>query len=451
MQLITPGELASSCTDTPPHSPPRSPLRLALAAATGALLAAGPGWAQTSTPAPGSGPVTWQADASVLSYSESSGRVKAIEPVVSLKRSDANDRVTSLRLTLDTLTGASPTGAVPQPGVQTVTSASGKTSTTTRSGQVPMDSGFKDLRGAANLSHEQPFGEGRRISLGLNLSGETDFYSLGANVGLSQDFNNKNTTASIGLAYEFDLIKPVGFTPRPLLPHLSADSEGGSKTRNVGDLLLGVTQVMNRRWLMQFNVGVGSGSGYQNDPYKVVSVVSGSGLETGDLKVSEARPGQRRRVSLYWQNKVHLGEDVVDLALRHYHDSWGIRAETADLHYRYELNRGWYLEPQLRVYRQNAADFYRPYLLEGSDYNSATHVAAMSYASADPRLAAFTARTVGMKLGFDLGKGREFGVRLASYQQKMSPTSSAPGYLATVPLTDPLKAMLLQIGISQQF
>jgi hypothetical protein len=233
-------------------------------------------------------------------------------------------------------------------------------------------------------------------------------------------------------------------------------SSGVSKTRRVTDLLFGLTQVMNRQWLMQFNVGPGWGSGYHNDPYKVLSVVNGSGvnagLQTGDQLVSEARPRQRRRLSLYWQNKVMLGGGhVVDLALRHYRDSWGIKANTFDLHYRHELGQGWYVEPQLRLYRQGAADFYRAYLVEGVDYNSASHTAVLSAASADPRLAAFSARTLGLKLGWDLGKGREFGLRVASYQQKLAPVAGAPGYLASVPLADNLKAVLLQAGISQQF
>ncbi|MEY4750942.1 MAG: hypothetical protein RIQ60_3156 [Pseudomonadota bacterium] len=456
---------------------PRSPLRLALAAASGALLAAAgqPAAAQPAaappSPITGVGAVSWQVDASVLSYSEANGRVKAIEPVVNLRRSDADDRVSSLRLSLDTLTGASPTGAVPQPGVQTVTSASGRTVTTTRAGQVPLDSGFKDLRGAGNFSHELPFGDGRRLSMGLNLSGETDFYSASSNVGLSQEFNNKNTTASVGLALEVDLIKPVGYTPRPLLPHTATYAEGGpavvgghdddassgvTKTRTVGDLLFGVTQVMSRQWLMQFNLGPGWGSGYHSDPYKVLSVVNGSGvsagLQTGDLLVSEARPSQRRRLSVYWQNKLMLGgAHVVDLALRHYRDSWGVKANTFDLHYRHDLGGGWYVEPQLRLYRQGAANFYRPYLVEGVDYNSTSHTALLTAASADPRLAALGARTLGLKIGLDLGKGRELGLRVASYQQKQDAIHNAPGYLASVPLADNLRAVLLQAGLSQQF
>ncbi|MEY2688506.1 MAG: hypothetical protein RL375_2704 [Pseudomonadota bacterium] len=448
-----------------PDNGPRSPgrLRLALATATAALLAAGPAAAQSVPAAPAAAKpsgasatdrdtVTWQVDAAVLQYSESGGRVKATEPIVSLKRSDGDDRITSLRLTLDTLTGASPTGAVPQPQVQTTTSASGESTFSTQAGDIPMDHSFKDQRVALNLSHEQPVGANRRLSLGANLSGETDFASVGLSTALAQDFNDKNTTLSLGLAYEYDFIKPVGKTPSPLQPHDQIYRLGKTQTRGVVDLLLGYTQVVNRRWISQFNIGPGWGSGYFNDPYKVLSVVDGvTGLETGDNKVSEARPRKRNRLTLYWQNKLHVDTGVLDLALRRYRDSWGIQATTLEARYRHDLAKGWFVEPQWRSHRQGAADFYRPYLVDGVDYLSIAHAPTRSHASADPRLAKFTAQTVGIKLGITLGQGRELGLRLASYRQKMAPVEGAPGYLATVPLVDDLKASMVMLGYSHLF
>ncbi|MFM2069598.1 MAG: hypothetical protein RLZZ584_4507, partial [Pseudomonadota bacterium] len=407
-------------------------------------------------PAPGASnaaaSVSWQADAAVLYYAESAGRVKAVEPIVALRRSDGDDRVTSLRLTLDSLTGASPTGAVPQPVAQTTTSASGESSYTTRAGEVPADKSFKDLRGAMNLGHEQPLGEGRRISLGANGSAETDFISAGLNGALALDFNNRNTTLSLGAALEVDRIKPVGNTPAPLQPHTADYRLGAQQSRQVADLLLGLTQVMNRRWLTQLNLGLGRGTGYHNDPYKVLSVVDGTtGLETGDARVSEARPRSRQRLSLYWQNKLHTGTGVVDVALRRYRDDWGIRANTLDASYRHELGGGWYVQPQWRHYRQNAARFYRGWLVEGVDYHSTTHTAALPYASADPRLGGFRAATLGLKLGVDLGRGREFGLRVSSYRQTMDHVGGAPGYLATVRLVDDLRATSLMLGYTHLF
>ncbi|MFZ2649482.1 MAG: DUF3570 domain-containing protein [Burkholderiaceae bacterium] len=52
------------------------------------------------------------------------GRVSAIEPVLSARRTDANERTLSVSFNLDAVTGASPNGAVPQPTPQTFTSPS---------------------------------------------------------------------------------------------------------------------------------------------------------------------------------------------------------------------------------------------------------------------------------------------------------------------------------------
>jgi hypothetical protein len=70
------------------------------------------------------------------------------------------------------------------------------------------------------------------------------------------------------------------------------------------------------------------------------------------------------------------------------------------------------------------------------------------HASADPRLAKFSATTVGLKLGVPTSHNGEFSVRLEHYQQKMAQPANAPGYLATVRLMDDLKATTLMVGYS---
>ncbi len=136
---------------------------------------------------------------------------------------------------------------------------------------------------------------------------------------------------------------------------------------------------MNRHWLTQVNYGLGRGSGSHNDPYKVLSVVDGgTGLVTGDRYVGEARPDSRTRQSLFWQNKIHLTEDVIDVSYRYYRDNWGVRAHTLDARYRYEFGGGVHIEPHARVYRQGAADFWRGWLVEGQQWSSITQTAAVA-------------------------------------------------------------------------
>ena len=434
-------------------------LHRALAAASAALLA--PAWAQSTPPAatPAASAAAaapaerWQVDSAVLVYNESGKRVRAIEPVVSARRTDGNDRTLNLKFTLDSLTGASPNGAVPQPAPQTFTSPSGNSTYTTPAGAAPLDPSFKDTRGALSVGWEQPWGDRQRVSVGANVSAEYDFKSVSFNGALARDYNNKNTTFSIGAAVELDSINPVGGQPPGLRTAFDpAVPRKGTESRQVVDLLLGVTQVINRHWLTQVNLGLGRGSGSHSDPYKLLSVVDGAtGLLTGDRYATESRPDSRSRMSLFWQNKWHLTEDVVDVSYRYYRDDWGVRAHTLDGRYRFELGGGMHIEPHVRLYRQGAADFWRGWLVEGQQWSSATHTASVAHASADPRLAEFTGTTFGARFGMPVGRGSEFTLRLESYRQKQATPSAAPGVLQTLDTAPTLKATTLLLGYSFSF
>jgi hypothetical protein len=436
-------------------------LHLALAAAVTGLLG---GAAQAEgLKVPAAAPAaTWQADAAVLLYKEGDGRVTALEPVISLRRNDGNDRATGLRLTLDTLTGASPNGAVAQPTAQTFTSPSGKGTYTAAAGQTPLNPEFRDTRIALLASHERPLGADQRGSFSANVSAEHDFASFGLSGSWTRDFDNKNRTLSLGLSTEFDRINPEGGVPVErgvAFAGTSGASNKGSDSRYVVDLLAGFTQVMSRRWITQVSYNLGRGSGYHSDPYKILSVIDGSsGLVTGDRYINESRPRSRTRHSLNVQSKWHLTQDVVDLSYRYYRDDWGVSAHTLDGRYRWELGShggsgdgGPYIEPHLRWYRQSAADFYRTWLTEGGEYVSGAAGRSPAYASADTRLAAFTGQTLGVKLGLPTGQGREWTLRVETYRQKIDQPANAPGALRSLDLTPDLKAFTLMVGYSRPF
>lgn len=431
-------------------APATRSVRAALAAASAALLAPvlTPAVAQPAAASP-----VWRGDSALLLYKEGGGRVSAVEPVVSLRRTDGNDQTLGLKLTLDALTGASPNGAAPQPSPQTFTSPSGESTYVIDAGRTPLDPNFRDTRGALAFTLERPFGDKRRLALGANVSAEYDFQSLGVNAAVAQDLFDKNTTVSVGLAFEADRIRAVGGAPQGLRPaYVSGAPRSGSASRNVFDLLLGLTQVMSRNWLTQLNLGWGRGSGTHTDPYKILSVVDAtSGLVTGDRYVNELRPDSRSRLSLYWQNKLHLREDVVDVAYRYYRDDWGVRSHTLDARYRFELGGGRHIEPQLRLYKQTAADFWRPWLVEGRDWSSTTQSTGLANASADHRLAAFTGQTLGLKFGMPLSTRSELTLRVQAYRQSQKKPADAPGVLQTLDVAPALKATTVVVGYTRDF
>lgn len=423
-------------------------VRLALAAASSSLLA-GAAHAEEKTP--------WLVDSALAVYSESDSRVTAVEPIVALRKDMGGERMLGLKLTLDSLTGASPNGAIAANETQTFTGPSGNGSYSAKKGETPLDTEFKDTRAAVAVSWEQPWGERNRVSLGGNISKEYDFTSAALSAAIARDFNNKNTTLSFGINIEADIIDAVGGIPDPLTSLKTgpnADNKNsGSETKTVSDLLLGVTQVMNRHWLTQLNLSVGTSSGYHSDPYKVLSVLNDDGSlainptdSASKWYLYDSRPDSRSRQSLYWGNKIHLTEDVIDVSYRYYTDDWGIDSHTLDFRYRYEFAGNMYLEPHVRWYNQTSADFYHLYL----NKNGAT--SALDYATADSRLGEFTGTTFGVKYGIELGRNTEFNIRVEQYKQTSnasSPTSMTA--LKGLDLSPDLTAMTVLVGYSFEF
>jgi hypothetical protein len=404
----------------------------------------------------------WQVDSSLLVYSESDSRVTAIEPIVALKKDLGDERIFSMKMTLDSLTGASPNGAVASNSPQTFTGPSGENSYTADAGETPLDDSFKDTRAALNLGWEQPWGERNKISVGGNFSKEYDFTSVALNAAIARDFNNKNTTLSFGVGYEADQINPVGGTPVELTAMVYGEENEDLKqtrsdeSKNVLDVLLGVTQVMNRRWVTQLNYSYGSSSGYHTDPYKILSVLDDQGnivnhpsADIDNWYAYESRPDSRTRHSLYWANKIHLTEDVIDFSYRYYTDDWGIDSHTLDLRYRYQFAGNMYFEPHVRLYQQTAADFYNLYLLQSQQVTG--NNIDLDYASADPRLAELSGITFGLKYGIEFSRTSEFNIRVEQYTQSYEVNRSDLPELSGLDLAPDMEAMTISVGYSFEF
>jgi hypothetical protein len=415
----------------------KTSLSTALAVATGTLL----GTAH-SVQAEDHG---WVFDTAILIYDEKD-RVSAVEPVINAKKRFSDDRSLNMKLVYDSLTGASPNGATPSNKPQTFTRPSGNGSYVTPAGEMPLDDTFKDTRTAFSIGWEQPWGRLMRVNVGAYISNEYDYSSIAVNAGISRDFNKRNTTLSAAVSYSTDEWDPQGGIPVPFASMAMAGDEqprqGASDDKTITDLVLGVTQVINRQTLMQWNYSLSRASGYLNDPFKLVSVVDAQSGETLDY-IYEGRPEDRTKHSLYWKTKYHLLRgDTVDFSYRYMTDDWDIDSHTLDFRYRWNFSERYYLEPHVRYYQQGAADFYRHSLLDGE-------VAGLSEVSADYRLAEFDGITVGAKYGIYFAGGSELNFRLERYEQRgdTSP-GDAVGVQRNVDLFPDLEANIIQIGYS---
>jgi hypothetical protein len=418
-------------------------LAASLAAATCSLLGTATGQTRAQEEPP-----RWSFDTALLYYGEEHGRVRDVSGALIVKRSFRNARRLSLHLSVDTLTGASPSGAVPASTPQTFTSPSGKDSYITPSSEIPLDPTFLDTRISLGADFEHGSGRRGRLSYGLSVSNEYDYLHTGAHATFSRDLNRRNTTLDVGLGYANDSIDPVGGAPLPLaamLPQGQTGNKLGSDSKTVADFLVGVTRLFGPRTLGQVNYSLSRSSGYLNDPYKVISVVD---PVTGDpvpasgglnLVLFESRPSTRTQHALFARVKRHVrADDVADASYRFATDDWGVQSHTLDLRYRWTFD-DFYLQPHVRYYLQSAADFSVPYLLGNS--------ALPDHASADFRLGEMDAFTLGLKYGLPSGNGREWSARVEYYVQSgRAPPSAAFGSLSQFELVPSLDALIVQVG-----
>ncbi len=385
----------------------------------------------------------------ILGYTEP-GRVSALELISDVRHEFRDGKVGTFRFVYDVLSGPSANGGVPSLRSQTFTSPSGRGSYVTEAGATPLDSSFRDTRFALSGGLTVPWGRLTTASVGLYGSTEHDYLSLGANATLTREFNRKNTTLSLRAARFEDTVNPEGGAPIALAPMLPPTGGGGDDkadsgnarenlSKNVTDLGLSLTQVLNRRTLLTLNYTNSRVAGYQTDPYKLITVVHATSGAPLEPYLFESRPERRLKHAVAGELLGNLGRDVMTLSYRYFDDDWGINSHTGELNYRLNYAANQYLQPNVRWYHQTAADFYRRYLVEGEP--------TPAFASADYRLGDLTAMTYGLKYGRTLPSGNELSLRVEYYAQTGEHhPADAIGELRELDLFPTVEAWIVNVG-----
>ena len=379
----------------------------------------------------------------MLVYTEPN-RVSAFEALMDLQHEFDSGKSVNFKLVLDTLTGASANGAAPWTGAQTFTTPSGSGTYSAAPGTTPLDDTFKDTRMAVSGGLGLPLDRLTNFSVGLYGSGEHDYTSLGANTSLSRDFNKKNTTLAVRAAIFRDTVSPEGGRPEPLAfmasPASTQPRLDGNGTKDVLDMGLGLTQVIDKSTIVHLNYTYSHVSGYQTDPYKVVSLVDATTGAPLEYRY-ENRPEARTKHVLFGKLNRHLGGDIARLTYRYMKDDWGIKSHTVGLDYQKKLGGDSYLEPSLRYYTQTAADFYRYYLVEGES--------TPQEASADYRLGKMETWAFGLKYGRTLDSGHQLTISGEYYRQTGNGSpADAIGELKSLDLFPTVEAFIIQVGYS---
>lgn len=415
-----------------------------LAVASCALLQAGTQTAQAEADAG-----DWDIDTAFLYYSEADSRVSVFEPVITAEKEINEDEFLKFKVVYDVLTGSTPYGAIATKSAQTFTKPSGNSNYTTPANEQPLNSSFRDTRIAFGADWTLPIDRLKRVTLGGNFSNEFDYNSLAASATYAQDSSDRNRTYTVGLGYTSDEWDPVG-GKNPELEFMidgnfDQGNKGGTDTKTTTDIMLGLTQVINRSTIMQFNLGISDSSGYLTDPYRFISVLDANGLPTVDDGTANAfpyryekRPDTRTRNTFFWRTATHLTEDVINFSYRYFTDDWGVNSHTLDFRYRYELGGNHYLQPHIRYYSQSAADFFVNYLNAGE--------ALPDYASADYRLSEFVGTTFGLKYGMVMDNNSEFTIRLEAMNQTYTVSDPVLPEQQGLDIAPDLNALIFQMG-----
>jgi hypothetical protein len=246
--------------------------------------------------------------------------------------------------------------------------------------------GIGDYRSAADAKLTRYFG-GSAIAVGAAYSHEQDYLSRAASVEWRTWSADRNRTFAIGMGAAKDRINAVEGVNGPVL----------DQPRETYDYLLGITQVLDARSLVESSLTWSDGRGYYADPYKL----------------HDARPDRRRIFAwlTHYNRYFPAWDATLRFAYRYLDDSFGDRSHMLEASWVQALPNGFTLTPTLRYLTQSAASFYRdPPFPEG-------FVPGGLY-TADARLSAFGAVTLGLRLAKELPHGVTADLAVNVYRQR---------------------------------
>jgi hypothetical protein len=296
---------------------------------------------------------------------------------------------------------------------------------------VSSASRMEDKRTGANLKVTRYFSRGA-LAANVATSEEDDYKSRSFGITGSISSESKNTSLNVGLGISRDTVRGPEQSP----------TVWGDK--RVNELSLGLTQVVSQNDIMQFtytrnegkstNMRVGT-SAY-NDPYRLV----------------DRRPLFRDQdiFLVRWNHYIKRTDAALRMAYRYYADTFNIRGHSVEVDWAQPVSPKLTLTPNFRYYTQNSAAFY--YDPDPTSPVSQVPLALFTftpdrYRSVDHRLSAFGAVTLGLKANYQITKDWLVDGKFEAYQQKSDWRIGGEGS----PGIEPLKASVLQLGITRNF
>lgn len=225
-----------------------------------------------------------------------------------------------------------------------------------------------------------------RLSASYRYSTEPDYWSHGLVLGVKRELAHKNTTLGLDLLLSSDT---VGRAEDPLF----------RESLRSGGARLAVTQILDRRTLMELSWETTRLDGFQASPYRFVAICDmGTCASGAAFCVPEDVPTGRLRNAAVLRTRRALDVQLsAGLDYRFYFDSWGLRSHTIQPDLTYRVSGNGIVSVRYRYYTQNEARFYRPRYFD---------LATTGYVTRDRKLSAFYAHEIGASYlhRFELGE-----------------------------------------------
>jgi hypothetical protein len=214
-------------------------------------------------------------------------------------------------------------------------------------------------------------------SLSFTDSDEDDYQSQTWSFGASHDMFGDLTTLSFGFSRGSDVVR------RSAGPMLDPTFEREVDRRSYR---VGLSQILTKRLVTSLNLEVITDEGFLNNPYRSYRFVDSSD-DTQFALAAERYPNTRTSNAVGVNGRYFLPyRAALQLGYRYFTDTWGIRADTAELGYTQPIKGGpWTVQGKLRYYTQDRADFYGD-LFDRMDQQN--------FLARDKELSSFTSRTL---------------------------------------------------------
>lgn len=258
-------------------------------------------------------------------------RLNVIYPSINItKNLDKNTSVTGSYL-VDAISSAS---------MKMVLRVDGITSATSNK-QGGADNTPDELRHQINLGIVRNI-SGVMVSADGMYSTEHDYSSKTFATNISIPFAKKNTVLQLGYAGNWDKIFP--------------QTRYWTKDRTTSTFNLGLTQILSKNIVTQFDFSFINIDGYMLDGYQVVRIVKNFNLSI----LEPFEPEKRIRKAMGIRTNLGISKlSTLLLGYRYYWDTWDIRSHTVDVEFKTHLTDNMNVSCSFRQYFQTKAYFFK--------------------------------------------------------------------------------------------